>query len=79
MTERRAMFDRAPTGSFLPVLMLAAAGIAVIVLAGSLGAATSGRSVRSPWFGVSEKNGGQAPRDLTRTSDLPEILGRSGV
>ena len=79
MTKRRAMFDGTPTSSFLPVLMLAAAGIAVIVIAGSLGAATSGRSVRSPWFGPSEKYGGQAPRDLTRTSDLPEFLDRSGV
>jgi hypothetical protein len=73
------MFDGTPTGSFLPVLALAAAGIAVILLAGSLGAATSGRSVWSPWFGPSEKNGGQAPRDLTRASGTPEIVDRSGV
>jgi hypothetical protein len=63
----------------LPVLALAAAGIVVILLAGSLGAATSGRGIWSPWFGPSEKIGGQAPRALKRTSDRPEIFDRSGL
>lgn len=77
---RRAMFDGDSTipnraSLFLPVLALAAAGIAVIVLSGSLGAATSGRSF------LSQKSGawGQASNDPGRTSDLPEVLIRSGA
>jgi hypothetical protein len=67
----------ARAGSFLPVLALAAAGIIVILLAGSLGAATSGRSRWLQWFDVPMP--GQVSRDLTRTSNLPEVLDRSGV
>jgi hypothetical protein len=93
-TKRRTMFDRdlrtvpnsAATSLVLPVLALAAAGIGVILLAGSLGAATSGRTFWSQWFGPSaalthEKSRmrGQTSGDLTRTSDLPEVLDRSGV
>jgi hypothetical protein len=67
---------------FLPVLALAATGIAVIVLSGSLGAATSGRSFLSHWFGPpgTEKSvQGQTSDSLTTTSDLPTVAIRSGA
>lgn len=75
--SRGARAVPARADSFLPVLALAAAGILVILLAGSLGAATSGRSIWLQWFDTSRP--GQAPRDLTRISDLPEVLDRSGA
>jgi len=65
----------APNRLFLPVLALAAAGIAVILLSGSLGAATSGRGFLQHWLGTS----GQGRDNLTRAPDLPKILGRSGA
>lgn len=83
------------TGSFLAVLALAAAGFGVIVLSGSLGAATSGHGFWSHWLGPSSAltregslghrksgksaMGGQSSSDLTRSSDLPGTLERSGA
>jgi hypothetical protein len=37
---------------FMAIFVLAAAGVCVILLSASLGAATSGRSLLSSWFGA---------------------------
>jgi hypothetical protein len=39
---------------FVPILLLAVAGVAVILLSGSLGAATSGRGFLADWLCPSE-------------------------
>jgi hypothetical protein len=83
--------NRALVHLVLLVIALATAGTAVILLAGSLGAATSGRSIWSQWFGPGvalthngamadgKKMHGQAADKLTRTSVFPEGLNRSGA
>src|SRR5689334_7113919 len=62
--EHRSTIERQVprTSLFLPVLALAAAGIAMILLAGSLGASTSGRGFLSHQLGTS----GQSRDNLTR-------------
>jgi hypothetical protein len=83
--------NRALVHLVLLVIALATAGTAVILLAGSLGAATSGRSIWSQWFGPgvalthsgataeSKRMRGQIADKLTRTSDFLEDLSKSGV
>ena len=75
--------DRARANLLSPVLALAAAGIAIILISGSLGAATSGRGILSHWFDPprAEQRSllGQAPDGLARTSDLPEVVIGSGA
>jgi hypothetical protein len=44
---------RAAPSLFTAIFVLVAAGIGVILLSASLGAATSGRSLFSSWFGAS--------------------------
>lgn len=62
-------------GLLFPMMLLAAAGIALILLAGSLGAATSGRGLLGHWFGSS----GPGRDTAMRTSELPKILEGSGA
>jgi hypothetical protein len=75
------VFENAPNihrkraGLAFPILLLAASGIGVILLAGSLGAATSGRGLLSFWFG----GVGQMVDTPARTSGLPETPIRSGA
>ena len=73
----------APSGLFLPVLALTAAGIAVILLSGGLGAATSGHGLLPPRFGLlgSEKTSvrGQASNALGKSPDLPKAVMGSGA
>jgi hypothetical protein len=67
------------------MLALAATGIAVILVSGTLGAATSGRGFLSHWFSERppEENSVstrvRSADDLTRAFDLPEALDRSGA
>ena len=81
--DRATVPDRARTSLFLPVLALSAAGIAVILISGSLGAATSGRGILSHWFdpprAEQRSTLGQTPDALARTSDLPEVVIGSGA
>lgn len=73
MVDGRPRTNR--TDLFFPLMALATGGIAVIVLAGSLGAATSGRSALPHGFA----GPGQTVDGPGRTTDLPEIVVRSGV
>jgi hypothetical protein len=65
---------RAWTDLFGAILALAAAEVALILLAGSLGAATSGRSFPTFWSGGS----GLMVDTRVGTSDLPGMALKSG-
>lgn len=75
MFENVPNIHRKRAGMAFPILLLAAAGIGVILLAGSLGAATSGRGLLSFWSG----GAGQMVDTPPRTSGLPEMSTRSGA
>ena len=75
MLDRNSIPHRSSAGLVLPILALAAAGILLILIAGSLGATTSGRGFLSFWVGTP----GQGRDTVTRTSDLPEHLVGSGA
>ena len=75
MFEDDLTSNRVRTALILPILVLAAAGIGLILLAGSLGAATSGRSVLSFGYGAP----GHVMDNSMRASAMAETVGRSGA